>query len=356
MLGSLLRLLGVHSLSKRPTMKNDWSLQLIDTKHSFETETFLRDLIFLAILAPKPASVLCRFYVQSATLVKDPRPPRHELVVLVLIDTQRINPEPLLIFLERGVSPNRPPIDYFSSHPDCGTVLNSIVETLKEMPTSVLESMSRPNDSESETSLPLLPLFDSTHTPNHPLTDDSEFKLSSAYTSTSLFDTATLATTKVAHASMASSSTFYRADDRFTGSKNTEVYVPSLRVVRQIEFPPKSLSLFSVAVLADAVHQHDPLYSPLQSYCFWFVNIFCGVLEKEYACTMVHGKSYKPVLEDDICIPRNNYLPDLAGRSMGMLVSKVEEAVVSVVTSNFQKYKEDKRSEVLFIINSDDNC
>ena len=71
---------------------------------------------------------------------------------------------------------------------------------------------------------------------------------------------------------------------------------------------------------------------------------------------MVYSKSYKPVLKDNICIPHNNYLPDLAGRSMGILVSKAEEAVVLIVASNFQKYKEDKHSEVLFIINSNDNC
>jgi len=156
-------------------MENNWSQQLIDMKHSFWTKTFLHNLIFLAILSPKPASVLCRFYVQSATLVKDPKPPCHKLVVLELIDTQRIDSQPLLLFLECGVSTSRPPLDYFSSHPDYATV-------------------------------------------------------------------------------------------------------------------------------------------------------------------------------------RNNYLPDLAGRSMGILVSKVEEAVVSIVASYFLKYKEEKRTKVLFIIDSDDNC
>ena len=356
MLGSLLRLLGVHSLSKHPTMENDWSQQLIDTKQSFRTETFLRDLILLAVLSPKPASVLCRFYVQSATLCKDPKPPRHELVVLELIDTQRSDSEPILLFLERRVSTNHPPLDYFSSHPDYATVLKSIVETLKEVPTSILESMSRPNDSESETSIPLLPLSDSTHTPYQPLTDEPEFKPSPARASPSLFDAATLAGTKVAHASMASSSTFHEADDRFTGSRNTEAYVPSLHVMRQLKFPSKTLSLFSAACLADSVHKHDPLYSPLQSHCLWFASIFIDVLERVCDCTSVHSTSYEPTISDDICIPRNNYLPDLAGRSMGILVSKVSEAVVSIVASNFLAYKEEKRTEVLFIINSDDNC
>jgi len=86
--------------------------------------------------------------------------------------------------------------------------------------------------------------------------------------------------------------------------------------------------------------------------CYWFAEIVCAVVEKVYPCTTIHSKKYAPVSEDMICIPANDYLPDLAGRTMGMLVCKVEEAVVSVVASNFRTFKEAKRTKVHFIINS----
>jgi hypothetical protein len=52
--------------------------------------------------------------------------------------------------------------------------------------------------------------------------------------------------------------------------------------VRQLDFKSKSLSLFDLAVLANTVHIHAPLYSLLGNHCFWFANIICDVLEQEY--------------------------------------------------------------------------
>ena len=65
-----------------------------------------------------------------------------------------------------------------------------------------------------------------------------------------------------------------------------------------------------------------------------------------YPCTIIHNKQYIHVSEDNICIPANDYLPDLAGRTMGILVCKVEEALVSVVISEFMAYKEAKINEM----------
>jgi hypothetical protein len=108
-----------------------------------------------------------------------------------------------------------------------------------------------------------------------------------------------------------------------------------------------------VVILAETVHQHAPLYSPLEDNCLWFIHIFCAVLEKLYACKTVHGDN-RVSASQDIRIPRNNYLPNLAGRSMGILISKVEESIVSVVVANFLKFKEEMRADVRFIINSCD--
>jgi hypothetical protein len=315
MLESFLKLFGVHSHSKHFTMKEDHLLQLINTRLFFKTDTFLRDLVFLALLSHAPKSVVSRFMVKSLTHVKSPLQPCHECMVIELTDALQNNSEPLLMFLERTASNNCPDSNYFFTHPSYSTVLESIVQTLKEMPSTIVESISplmtsRSNDS----SLSLLSIFEFAHTPSspyHPIVDQLETKLS-------WLDTATLAGAKVIHSSTQSMSNSYHAEDRFVGSKNTETYVPSLHNLRQILLEPKSLSLFDLAVLADTVHKHDPLYSTLKSHCFWFATIICDVVEKEYPCTTVHNKQYAPVSEDEICIPRNDYLPDLAGRSMGI--------------------------------------
>jgi hypothetical protein len=107
------------------------------------------------------------------------------------------------------------------------------------------------------------------------------------------------------------------------------------------------LTLFELAVLADAVHDHDPLYSTLNSQCYWFARVICAVVEREYACSVVRGKQ-EPLSTDDISIPINNYLPDLGGRFTGILINRVEEAVVTAIASNFRKYLQEKQEEVCF--------
>ena len=210
---------------------------------------------------------------------------------------------------------------------------------------------SRPNNSSAS----LLPSFTLSHTsPSsryHSITDEpaSESLANTSSTSQKLswLDATTLASTNVIHASAQSTNKFnYCADDRFVEAKNLRFFVPALHNLRQIQ--PQSLSLFDLAVLADTVHNHDPLYSILKSQCFWFANIICDIVEREYHCNTICSESFARVSRDDICIPPNNYLPDLAGRWMGILVSKVEEAVLLVVASDFREYKEVKHTEVTF--------
>lgn len=49
---------------------------------------------------------------------------------------------------------------------------------------------------------------------------------------------------------------------------------------------------------------------------------------------------------DDICIPPNSYLPDLAGRWMGILVRGVEEAVLKIMIDKFNARYAEKLDEV----------
>ena len=242
------------SESNHSTVEQDAFLQLIDTRLSFGTDSFLQDIIFLVLCAPNPTSIIHRIMVKRLVQVKHPLPPPHEGMVAELIDTDRPDAEPLVIFLGRTASYNCPNPNYFSSHPDSNTVLESIVHTLTEMPSSILTT-SGSNDSSS----PLISLFDFKHTPSllyHPIIDEPESDHEpkcNASTRLPWFDDVTLVGAKVLHASTPSTRTSYRAEDQFVGSQIIKAYVPSLENLRQIKLKPNSLSLFNLAVLADSV-------------------------------------------------------------------------------------------------------
>ena len=333
----------------------DAVMQLIKTALTFETHSFLRDLTVLAMLSPDYMAFLSRIMVKSLTLFKNPVPPRHEGIIAELIDTNDPKSEPILIFLERTASDKRPDRKHFLNHPNSGTVLESIVRTLKQIPSSLLASLatSGPND----TSSPPIPLLNFTHpsSPRYqPIVEEPESDHEPDHEpKRPWFDVATLAGTKVLHASTQSSGIYYHAEDRFIGLQNLQEYVPALYNLRQILLEPNTLPLFDFASLADCVHDHSPLYTLLEHHCYWFVQIICAIVEKKYRCTTIRSKTYADVAVDTICIPANDYLPDLAGRTMGMLVCNVEEAVVSVVADKFAAYKEAKLDEVHFIINSE---
>jgi hypothetical protein len=225
--------------------------------------------------------------------------------------------------LERTASVNQspPPPSYFTEHPDSAAVLESIVQTLKEALAYLPTSVSGSNDFSPSLKHPSL------H--GHP-SPPSTYQ--------------TIAATEAVHAS---TSKVYKSDDRFTGAKNIEVYPHAALNVCEIR--PQSLSLFEFAVLADAVHKHDPLYSTLRSQPYWFASMICDIITKEYACTVVAGKQ-GPESGDDIFIPPNSYRPDLAGRWTGISVSRVKEAAATAIASNFRKYRREKREEVCFCI------
>ncbi len=310
-------------------------LQIVNTALTFETVTFLRDLVTMAIVSPDYGAVLNRIMVRSLTIFKDPQPPRHEGIAVELIDTDLPDSDPILIFLERAVSAARPDQRSFSNHPGSQTVLQSIIHTLKETVSSSLPTTRTPAHDIS------FPLFDFTHIPSppyHPLIDEPEVAHEPdnrpKRNPLPWFDAATLAGIRALHALTQVSAIPYHADDRFVGSKNMGTYVPFLHNLRQIKLEPGTLSLFDLAVLADCVHNHQ---------------LICAIIEKLYPCTTIRSKQYAPVSEDTICIPANDYLPNLEGRTIGILVCRVEEAVVSLVASEFETYKAAKLEEVHFL-------
>jgi hypothetical protein len=167
------------------------------------------------MLSPDYMVFLSRIMVVSLTLFKDPRSPRHEGIVIKLIDAGNPNPKPLLMFLEHTASDKRPDQKYFSDHPNSGTVLDSIVCTLKEMPT-VLASLT--TSGSNDTMSPLIPLLNLTHTSSlryQPIVEEPESDHEPECKATRLrwFDNVTLASTKVLHASTQLSGIHYHAED-----------------------------------------------------------------------------------------------------------------------------------------------
>lgn len=345
MLESLGKLFHLHSDSKLPrTMKRDPLLQLIDSISTFDTQTFLCNMTQLAMRSPNPRAVQNRFMVKCLMHCKDIQASTisHEFILVELADTQRTSSEPLFIALERMLSPShgRPSQTNFMEHPDSATVLKSVEQTLKEVPANLLASKSKSTESD-----PLSPYQAVT-------TDEFELTPSSPSPSYQLpfFDTVSLAATSATHTSTQSTSKFYRADDRFIGSKNLGLHKNLALNIRHI--CPQFLSLFDLAVLADAVHNHDPLYSIFKHQCFWFARIICDVVAREYTCTTITSKA-NFVAIDDVFIPRNSYLPNLEGRWIGFKISRVEEAISSVMSANFRKYLQEMENEVRFIFNLD---
>lgn len=325
----------------------DHLLQLIDTSLSFDTHSFLRDIAFIALLSSEPEKLLSRFEVKSLTHCKEPRSegstaPQHEFIVVELIDTHDQLAEatpPFLMFLERAASADRSPISQFTAHPDSASVLKSIVQTLKELPLATVQALG------AQVSSPLPHSSDSHYEAIDPQLEP-EFSASSSNLPLPFLDGAALATGRLLQVSSKSASSKgpRPAEDRFTGGKNLETYYRSAHNIRQLQ--PEDLTLFDLAVLAHTVHDHDPLYSLLQHQCYWFASIVCDVVEMEYVCRRVGGRKQR----SNICIPPNDYLPNLAGRWAGILVNRVEEAVATVVALGFRKGLQEKREEVSFPI------
>jgi hypothetical protein len=335
--------------NKRTTMNENSSksiLSIFDSDLTHETHTFLRQIILYSMVARDPTTVLNRFSViQIKHCKKSSAGPQHELLLLTVIDTETPKSEPILILLERNASA-RAPSSYFLNHPNSATVLKNIMKTLKTKLNSASSSIGSPSSlrvSDPSCSQPPIPLSTFQY---HRIDDSGSESHPSESPHLSLIDAATLKASKAFQSSASSSSQVFKADDRFQvlGSESKKDYLHCIHITKIV---PKSLSLFEMAVLADAVHNHDPLYSPLKSQCYWFASMVCNVITQVYSCNEV--THHNEDLIDDICVPPNDYKPDWAGRWMGILVSDIEGTVSSVIAENFKVHLQAKQKEVRFI-------
>lgn len=299
---------------KPPTViERDSLLQIIDSSLTFTTRDIVRDISVAAFTAKaSDEKVLKRFMVRSISHCKDDSQlPNHEILIIELIDTNSL--ETYLSILERTPS-------------DVTTVGHSsqggIAKSFKEVQSSISASLTSSRERSGY------------HTLNDP---DSAPPLHP------IVDATTLAFTGVARASMYSVSPVYLANDTFRFGKTLELYVKSLRNIYQII--PLELSFFDFAVLADSIHIEEPNYSSLGTQCYWFASTICNIVEKSYVSTKIitaptpSSSSAGPISE------RNDYLPPLSGRAMGLLVTSPDDAAADLV-EKFKKNLDKIKKEV----------
>ena len=320
-IAKVLRLLRFES--KPRTMNKDTLKGIIDSTLSLDTTSFLRDMKLLAMVSiPDVDTVLNRFMVRSLTHCKDTEKfPAHEFIIIDIVDNSGTSNLNSFMYLERTASDRRPPPDAkYTDHPDHIAIVKRVVEAARDT------LLSRPTPP-----FPYESLGESESTPGP----------SSANVSLTLLGAAALVSTKPSQSSTPSISGVYITDDQFIGGQHAPSYTSSSHNIQQ--FLPQELSLFDLVVIADTVHTHDPIYSILGGHCYWFANLICEVVKKEYDCSIVADNRLPT---DSVFIPPNEYLPDLAGTWRGLPVSTIEEEVVRVMVSKFRIHRDEQRAEV----------
>ena len=114
--------------------------------------------------------------------------------------------------------------------------------------------------------------------------------------------------------------------------------------MRQLQ--PHGLSLFHLIILANTVHDHDPMYSLLKRQCYWFANTIYHVVACSYNCTIVQAG--ENIETEQIRIPPNMYLLDLAERWRGVKVSRVSETILELMKQKFKERLDKESAEVCF--------
>lgn len=136
------------------------------------------------------------------------------------------------------------------------------------------------------------------------------------------------------------------AVDNFVGGSQVFEKQYHGRVVQY--FKPKDLSLFEFAVLAHVVHEANPLYTILDSQCYFYAALVYAAAEK-----------YSGILEEespdgstDLVEISGSYLSNIYGRWKGLKVTEVdaESLVVQAILARFKKAWDSQMDEVLITI------
>lgn len=277
---------------------------------------------------PELEGILNRFMVKTITLNKHTNSSQHEYLTFEIMDTQDDLGRAYLIFLERTTSDIPRDSDYFTEHPDSSIILSNIMKIFEP---SGDDYPPAPNNMRDDD---IAPLFHSTPPSNTSVVSQ-------------VMDAASLASAQACYRSaeiLAKTKTVC-ANDQFLLGQQSRLTHGRGRIIRQLQ--PDALSLFDLIILANTVHDHDPLYSLLKRQCYWFANVIYLVVSSTYNCRhdVIQAGDDE---QDHIRIPLNTYLPDKAGRWMGVLVSKVSETVIPVMKEKFEACRAKELTKVFF--------
>lgn len=323
-------------------MTNDNFLQLFNSESTtMDTGAFLNYYKGMILLSGGNSlkNILNRFMVKTITLHKHTATTsQHEYLTIEVHDTDSENSKTHLVFLERTafeVVPDSTAIDEaFANHPDSPHIRDTIQAAVVGLLGSGYSAPAKPQTSNQD-EIPLLAITPSSSRSSPPT------PLSPSY-----MGVASLASTQAVHRSTESflAKTRHARDHFVVGRQPSAEYIQGHVMRKHV---PRDLSFFSLIVLASIVHDHDPLYSLLKRQCFWFANTIYLVVENLYRYETVVdiGDSSE---QYDIRIPPGIYLPDSAGRWMGVLVTKVSEEVVRILGEKFQERYEKEQSDVRF--------
>lgn len=286
---------GISSASDKPQ-------PLLDPNFNVTASTFFVILVQLILNAPNPAAAINRFSVKTITFLQGINAAsQHEFLCVEVSDEDSNNQNSFPIFIERTVShPYEANLESFSQHPDSKVVSQSIISGLKG------SFPSHPQSSAPSSSPDMTP--DSSWSQTHSLVDAAPF-------------TQPVGDVKPS------------ANDRVMGCGHMRI--GSVLTVRQIT--PSGFNLFELALIADIVHHQNPLHSLLRKQSYWYSNLICDTVRSIYFCDDKDIQA--PLASDEICIPPNDYLPEMTGHWCDILISDLQATLVSLIQSNFQTLK-----------------
>jgi hypothetical protein len=142
-------------------------------------------------------------------------------------------------------------------------------------------------------------------------------------------------------------STTVQAMDQFLVGQHARSTHGKGQIVRQLQ--PHGLTLFHLIILANLVHNHDPLYSLLKRQCYWFANTIFYVILNSLPCTnVINGGDPSNEMIEDARIPPNDYLPDLAGRWMGFRVMSTSKQLIELMSAKLEPKHAEELTRVGF--------
>lgn len=226
----------------------------------------------------EPRTILDRLEVVSITLSKCPDPPEHEFLVIETKD----------------------------------------VEDKNRHYTYIIERLSQSNDPDQpESKEEDKSIF--TPDPHYPVT------FTAPQLSSRDFISVNATSTSQAISDSAVKSTKTKANDRIVGGHHIKRY--KYGIAQQAgSFKPKSLKLFDMIILAQAVHEYAPEYTPLDKNCYWFCSLV-------YSATMeIFG-----ILKNPKIAELTPCRPEISGRRMGFKIIHTSSKDVTAIICGFWK-------------------